>query len=338
MVLACVFQLPVLHGAGHRSQLLGDRQPPLRVAGPHQRVQPAGKGVTQRRRVTGRPGKSDRLPAERIAWPAVGLVAERDRQRGEHPRADRPRALFLREHGPRLLQEGNHLPVAGAALERVARIGERDLAQLLGHPVAARDVSCPAEFFPGRLPLAHLGQGIAQREQQPAPGLVLPGRPGQAEGGQGHLEQPGRLFVGQERQRAVPGALGVADRLAGVADRRRLEEMAGQLGQVRVQVLPVKRLQGLAGLLMQPKALAGRDALIQGVADQHMGEPETAGRAGNRGHHAGRDALIQDVEQLPLPGRCKSVPAGAARSRGRTPTPGPVPCRTAPAGAPPAAR
>ena len=194
------FQLLVLHGAGHRSQLLGDRQPPLRVAGPHQRVQPAGKGVSQRRRVTGRPGQSDRLPAERIAWPAVGLVAERDRQVGEDPRADRPRALFLCEHGPRLLQEGDHLPVAGAALEREpARIGERGLAQLLGHPVAARDAGRPAKLFPGRLALAHPGQRITQREQQPAPGLVLPGRPGQAEGGQGHPEQPGRLFVGQQR-------------------------------------------------------------------------------------------------------------------------------------------
>jgi len=38
--------------------------------------------------------------------------------------------------------------------------------------------------------------------------------------------------------------------------------MAGQLGQVRVEVLLVKRFQGLAGLLVQPKALPGRDALI----------------------------------------------------------------------------
>ena len=114
-----------------------------------------------------------------------------------------------------------------------------------------------------------------QRDQQPAPGLVFPGRPGQAEGGQGHLEQPGRFFVGQQRQRAAPGPLGVADRLAGLAGaaaRRRLEEMVRQLGQVRVQVRPVKRLQGLTGLLVQPKPLPGRDGLIP-VSYTHLTLP-----------------------------------------------------------------
>jgi hypothetical protein len=105
----------------------------------------------------------------------------------------------------------------------------------------ARDAGRPEQLFPGRLALAHPRQPIPQRDQQPAPGLVLPGRPGQAEGSQGHPEQPGRFFVGQQRQRAAPGPLGVADRLAGVADRRGLEEVVGQLGQVRVQILLVKR-------------------------------------------------------------------------------------------------
>jgi hypothetical protein len=71
--------------------------------------------------------------------------------------------------------------------------------------------------------------------------------------------------------------------------------MVGQFGQVRVQVRPVKRFQGLAGALVQPKALAGRDALIDDVADQRVGEPQPPGRAGNLGHHAGSDALVQDV-------------------------------------------
>ena len=298
VVLASAFSLLVLRGAGHRPQFLGDRQPPLRVAGPHQRVHLAGKGVRQSGRVIERPGQGDRLPAERLAWPAVGLVAERDRQVGQYPGADRPRALVACEHGPRLLQEGNHLPVAGAALEREPRIGERGLAQLLGHLVAARDAGRLAELFPGRLALAHPVQRIPQRDQQPAPGLVLPGRPGQAEGSQGHPEQPDRFFIGQQRHRAAPGPPGVADRLAGAADRRRLEEMAGQLGQVRVQVLLVKLLQGLTGLLVQPKAPAGRDAVIQGVADQRVAEPQQAGRAGNRGHQPGGDARVQDVQQL----------------------------------------
>jgi hypothetical protein len=68
--------------------------------------------------------------------------------------------------------------------------------------------------------------------------------------------------------------------------------MAGQLGQVRVQVLPVKRFQGLAGLLVQPKPLPGRDGLIQSVADQRVGKPQPAGRAGNRGHQPGGDAHV----------------------------------------------
>jgi hypothetical protein len=52
----------------------------------------------------------------------------------------------------------------------------------------------------------------------------------------------------QQRYCRFSGALGKADRLAGVAARCGLEEMVGQLGQVRIQVLLVKRFQGLAGL------------------------------------------------------------------------------------------
>jgi hypothetical protein len=77
MVFACLFQLLVVRGAGHHSQLLGYRQPFLRVVGSHQHVQPAGQHVAQRRGIAQRPGQGDRLPAECITRPAVGLVPQR---------------------------------------------------------------------------------------------------------------------------------------------------------------------------------------------------------------------------------------------------------------------
>jgi hypothetical protein len=101
----------------------------------------------------------------------------------------------------------------------------------------------------------------------------------------------------------VPGPLGIASRHAGAAARRRLEEMVGQLGQVRAQIWRVQRLERLPGRLVQPEALAGRDALIQAVADQCVREPQPARSTGNLRHHPGSNAVVEDVQPSarPLP-------------------------------------
>lgn len=65
-----------------------------------------------------------------------------------------------------------------------ARVDERGLAQLLGHPVSPRDASCPAKLLLGCRTLTHHGQRIAQREQLPAPRPVLFGCLAGAKGGE----------------------------------------------------------------------------------------------------------------------------------------------------------
>jgi hypothetical protein len=79
VLFAFQFQLLVLRGARHHTQLLGNRQPLGRIVRTVERGAPPGQGIGQRRRIVAPAGESDRFPAKRVAWPAVGLVAERGR-------------------------------------------------------------------------------------------------------------------------------------------------------------------------------------------------------------------------------------------------------------------
>ena len=65
------------------------------------------------------------------------------------------------------------------------------------------------------------------------------------------LVQARRLLVGEQRDGAVAGAAGVGDRLGGRAGRAPRREVVGQLGEVRLGVGCVDRLECLAGAPVQ---------------------------------------------------------------------------------------
>ena len=95
------------------------------------------------------------------------------------------------------------------------------------------------------------------------------------------LEQVDRLLVGERVQRAVGGALGVVDRLGGIAARRRAEEVVGDLGQVLLDRAAVDLLERLADDAVTGQAHGDRHAGEERVADEHVPEAVLAEAAGH---------------------------------------------------------
>ena len=125
----------------------------------------------------------------------------------------------------------------------------------------------------------------------PRRGLVGLGQ--QVEGAQGRVEEVGGALVGQRGQRLVPGALGMLERLGRIADRRRLDEVVGQLGLARGGAL-----ERLAHGGVQPGAAGGGEVAVERLADEAVGEAERAGRPRRLLEQLHGERLVEALEEV----------------------------------------
>ena len=140
--------------------------------------------------------------------------------------------------------------------------------------------------------------GPAQREQQ----LVVPAfvaGAGEVERLQRPLVVPGRLLVGQDRQGTVAGPHRVVDGLLDIASAERaLEEVVGQLGQMALGPARAHCFERVADLTVQRRAPAGRQLLVERLADETMGEHVPARRTVELLDDLCRGRLVEHLEQL----------------------------------------
>ena len=155
------------------------------------------------------------------------------------------------------------------------------------------------ELFPARI------SRLAEREEQLA-ARPLVARVRQVERVERRLVEARGLLVGEERERAIAGAPGVAQALVEVAAG---DGVVRELGEVGSRLVAVERLERLDRQPVQPDAAGGREPLVERVADEDVGEAKTTAAAGNVGDDAGGHRLVEHVEQLVL------RDAGQARER-----------------------
>jgi hypothetical protein len=89
------------------------------------------------------------------------------------------------------------------------------------------------------------------------------------------------------------------DRPGRVAQRGRLGEVVGQLGQVRLGVVPGRRLQGQADAVVEPAPARGREVLVQRLAHELVGERVAPGGGRVLAHDPGPLGLGQGLDEGP---------------------------------------
>ncbi len=112
--------------------------------------------------------------------------------------------------------------------------------------------------------------------QLPGPGLVGRQRGGDVERA---LVQSRGLLVGELHDGPLRRPRRVDDRALGAALGRRLQEVVGDLGEVRLEVVGVGLLQRLGHDEVQVRAARGAERFEQRVAHERVGEAEAAGIA-----------------------------------------------------------
>ena len=75
------------------------------------------------------------------------------------------------------------------------------------------------------------------------------------------------------------------------------DRVVGELGEIEPRALDLQLFERRDDERMQPQATGAREPLVERVANQHVLEAKTAGRAGDVGHYACVDRLIEDCEQ-----------------------------------------
>ena len=96
------------------------------------------------------------------------------------------------------------------------------------------------------------------------------------------LVEPRRLLVGELDDGALRGPRRVVDRPLGAALGRGLQEVVGDLREVRLELVGVALLERLGDDEVQPRAARRAEALQQRVAHERVGEAEAAGIAPRR--------------------------------------------------------
>ena len=139
---------------------------------------------------------------------------------------------------------------------------------------------------------------LPERDQQLA-GVLVPAQAGALH----QVERAGvvasGLLVGELRGRLVAGAARIADRLV-EAGAPGLEEVVGELRQVRLGARLVQILERLADPPVQLQSARGGHVLVERVAHEHVREAEAPGRPRHRADQPRLDPLLEGGEELLL--------------------------------------
>ena len=203
-----------------------------------------------------------------------------------------------RQPGERLLDGGDDQLIVGfAVFARVKGPGDVERGDDLGEQDRVVQRECGADGIAavraGAGQLAGAGQRAdeAKHQLQAAPGR---GCAGLVEAGDGVLVEPDRLVVGEPLLGLLGGEAQVAGRLGGVG--AGFGEVVGK-GRDLARVMP---FDGLGGAGVQPGAAQPGQAVVEGVADQGVGEPDPA--CAGFGHQAGEQPGLDRVQQHVLLG------------------------------------
>ena len=156
--------------------------------------------------------------------------------------------------------------------------------------------------------------GQLRRLQAALLGLAVPARPGQSGApaqqqlaadrlvgveAQGRQRPPvlgGRLLVGVQAHGPLAGPAGVGQRLGGLAGRRDLGEVVGELGDMGTQASAVLALDRLPDPPVQVGPDRDRQPLVEHLPDQGMGEAVAAGGAFLLQHHLQLDGFREPTQ------------------------------------------
>ena len=282
-------ELRVAGGVGQGEELLGPGQAALGRVGAVGGDVALVEDVGQRRRVVEPARDAQRLLDEVLAALRPLGVVQRDGQAHEQARAQR--AAVGRQAVERLLEHGDEVVVDHAGREAEAAKAERRAAEQVGVADAPGEVDRGQQGGARRVAAGLHLRLPAQEQQLAATGLVGLGQ--QVERAQGGVEEVGGALVGQRRQRLVAGALGMLERLGRVADRRRLDEVVGQLGLGRGRAL-----EGLAHCGVQPGAARSGEVAVERLADEAVREAERAGRPRRLLEQLHGERLVEALEKV----------------------------------------
>ena len=270
-------EVQVAEPLGDRHELVGDLEPALLLARPPVRVLGGRQRVGQRLQVVDAARHVDRL-----ARPARA-AAPRSRPSSRAPRrAARARARAAAS--PR--RAASSSASSSSATLAVSSVPNRSQA-LPAWPSAALANSVTASALRAAaaerrvgvarlLPAAGQPQRAGELAQQPR-ALGLVDRLVALAGGQRGARQVDDLVVGQPRLGLLGGAQRVGDRaldLLGPGG----GEVAGELGQVRVDRVAVARLDRLADPAVEARAAGRGQVVLERLAQQRVGERVAPGR------------------------------------------------------------
>ncbi len=282
-------ELGVAGGVGQGEELVGPGQAALGGVGAVGGDVALVEDVGQRRRVVEPARDAQRLLDEVLA--ALRLIGVVQRDGEAHEQAGAQRAAVGRQAVERLLEHGDEVVVDHPGRQAEAAQAERRATEQVGVAHAPRELD-GGQQRGARSVAARLHLRLPAQEQQlAAAGLVGLGQ--QVEGAQRRVEEVGGALVGQRGQSLVPGAVGVLQRLGGIADGSRLDEVVGQLGLARRGAL-----QRLAHRGVQPGAAGGGEVAVERLADEAVGEAEGAGRPRRLLEQLHGERLVEALEEV----------------------------------------
>ena len=303
---------------GEAKNLRHHRQPLMHVVRSASDLVPHAEGECQRRRITDSPRRGDRLLAqfarapERI--PEVQVEGE--------PRHDAgAQSTFVVAPGGNCFFQQTRARLVGERRlgpEDRRREAECSAGEQLGRPDRAADVGGAQKGALGVVGAAGALVRFAEREQELAAGrLVQRRRP--LERADGHLVEPRRLLVGEQRQGAVAGTPRVGESALRVIALVRGAEVICQLSQMLLGIGHL--LHGGADAARAARRVRAARSPRREFVEQRMREAPAGGRSRDRGHHQGRGCLLDDGCDGIIGARGllpKRVRALRSRTRGRS--------------------
>ena len=185
---------------------------------------------------------------------------------------------------------------------------ERGSSQLLPGAGSLGDLRGLEECRSRVVDLARSSLGVAQREKNLGPGVVIRDLT-EVEHGQRHRVQPRRLLVRQRPRRIIPGpprifdglgpdALDIAQRQGLVASLCGFDVVEGELGQMRIDRRCVKLLEDMSDPAVETHAPTRRQLGVQGLAHEVVREAVPTEHTGNWLQQSGLHRLVDEIERL----------------------------------------